>query len=152
MIETDPNKLNFDFAQVLNPAVEEAKARAVITSFCHINLADLQTVLSRHAGLYAYAMAAHEAAKVQETILRVARDKVEADYLELNTPSGTKPNATAIGIAVRRYPPYQTADTDLRNQQIVVGRLKALVSGLEHRKDMLVQIAAAKRREEDNTP
>lgn len=151
----DANDLKLNFGKVLDLATPEVDARSIITDFCRINLADLDTTLTYHAGLYAYAVAVHEMAKVNEARAKMNREKVEATVADQllrvkNPETGKYPSATEVGLTMKLDNRYAEATEAFFNAQQIAGRLKAVTAGLEHRRDMLVQLSAKQRKEMDN--
>jgi hypothetical protein len=154
----DASKLNLDFQKILDPRAPESECKQIISDFCHINLSDLQTALARHAGIYAYASATYEAFQVQEARDKWSKEQAESQAFDkllqdwAKNKEGKDPTVSGSTLKIRLDPTFSAAQQRLLDTQSTIGRLKALVKGLEHRKDMLVQVAARQRREEENTP
>lgn len=118
-----------------------------VANYCRIDLANLDTALARHPALYAYTVAAYELSKVQE-----ARKKWEVEEAKAFTYQALQAvdQKTSVSSADKKIPNsanVKAAMESLFSIQGVVARLKALSAGLEHRRDMLVQISAKQRQE-----
>lgn len=125
-----------------NPEYEVARV-------CTINTANLEHALENHAAIYAYANAAYAKA-------RADKGRVEWQYEQAvaRAFADLREEGKAIGEA------KETAETDeavrtLKKKVLEADRevriLYALVQGLEHRRDMLVQLAARERAELNNS-
>lgn len=135
------------FSSIIDSKTPERDARARIAAFCSINLADLETALARHSALFSYAVAVHESAKVDEARSKWEKEKAEAKAYSDLLREDPKVAIGAAQLRIKTMPVYEKAVGEHLETQVVLGRLKALVNGLEHRRDMLVQLASRQRAE-----
>lgn len=138
-----------DLKTILNPDLPEREAAAKIAEYCTINTQDLETALARQASLYSYAVAGHEIAEVDQAKAKFSLDKAKATSYGILLDQKPKAPDTILSKEILTLPLVTKAQDDLIRAMGVCARLKALVSGLEHRKDMLVQISAKQRRERE---
>ena len=122
-----------------NPALETARLVAV-------DVHDLENVMANHVGLFAYAVALFEEAKTTETAAKQDLDFMKSsEYRDLfNAEQMTLGKAEKVvgGLStVRTYTRKWLAAHKM------TGTLRALVQALDHRRDMIVQIAARQRQE-----
>lgn len=119
-----------------------------IVEIVRISLRNLIETMARHPGLYGYAAAAYELAKVRqlenEYNLKQTKATAYGKLLEKNT-------ATAATALLDSQPEVIAAQATLIKQMKEVAALAALVRALDHRRDMLVQIAARQRQEQNNS-
>ncbi len=134
-----------DLTSLMDPKTPERVVNAVVSSHCRIDLANLDAALSRHAALFAYAMAAFEMAKVAEARIKWRTEVVKSEEFAKIQLKGK--SATAAEKLILTLDSVQTVMDELHASQEVTGRLRALINGLEHRRDMLVQISAKQRQE-----
>lgn len=136
-----------NLAQLLDPAFPDEKAEALVADYCKIDLANLEIALSRQASLYAYTVAAFEMSKVDEARKKWQLEAAEGEVYEALMRSSEKMTVAAANKITPKAAPVKEAQEAIFKAQGVSARLKALVSGLEHRKDMLIQISARQRQE-----
>jgi hypothetical protein len=118
-----------------------------VADLCSINLQHLETALQNQASLLAYATAAYENARVDETQAEWDLEETEAEVF--NAIQEKEPGL-AIGRTDKRVEAHERvkeARRDLADKRRMVANLKALVNGLHHRRDMLVQLSARQRQE-----
>ena len=126
-----------------------AMPEAYVAELCRIDLADIMGTLEMHSALYAYASATHEMAKVAEVQAKAEMEKVKAQtFLDLAARDPSLP-VNRLERTVEVDPAYQTLVSRYHAALRQAGILKALVGGLDHRRDMLIQIASRQRRELD---
>lgn len=121
-----------------------------VAELCRIDLADLISTMELHPSLYGYAAASYESAKVAEVQAAAEVDRLKAQvFLDLATADPS--------LAVNRLdrltetdPKYQGAVTKHHQAKRDAGALRALVTALEHRRDMIIQIASRQKREMNN--
>lgn len=121
-----------------NPAYEVAR-------ICKIETARLEHALTRHSALYGYAHASYEEARAEEGELEWEYEQRKAEAF-----SALRDEGEAIGSAQEKAeldPAVQEARQKLMKAEKTRRILWALVQGLEHRKDMLVQLSARQRAE-----
>lgn len=133
--------------RILDPKLTEQQVSEVVAQYCEINLADIETALSRQASLYSYVVAAYELAKVAEAQEKWNFEQTKADAFIKIQSLDPKESATSIDRKILQAQTVRDAAKAHFSAQANTARLKALVSGLEHRRDMLVQIAAKMRQE-----
>lgn len=127
--------------------VFEEGSPAEIASYVTVNEADIRETLSRHSGIYAYVAVQYREAKVEVARAKREVDRVRAsvfNYIQEQDPG------LAIGKTERRVETnerVEEAEAALRKAELREGRLRAASEALEHRKDMLQNIAAILRRE-----
>lgn len=118
-----------------------------VAELCNIDLSDLIRAMRHHAALYAWVAWKFEAAKVAE---------VQADYdVELAKAQASNDLMTADpSMAVNRVeklvplqPKYRAAVRKHIEARKELAPLKALITGLDHRRDMIVQIASRQKKE-----
>ena len=114
---------------------------------CSINIAKLDETLERHASLRAWVNAAFEVARINEA--RAKWEQTKAQARATITIKQSKPSATVQMVEAERDldPAIENATEHLFTQQEIRGGLHAMVSALEDRRDMLIQIAAKQRKE-----
>lgn len=138
---------DINLSEILNPTLTDDQAEAKVSEYCRIDLANLDLALSRHAALYAYSVAAYELAKVQEAR---AKWKLEGTKAMVFGALTEKDSKIAVAAADKKIPlaiPVKEAMEEMLTIQSTVARLRGLAAGLEHRRDMLVQISARQRQE-----
>lgn len=133
-----------DFAAL---SKEPAKYAAQV---CGINLNDIQSTMGMHPALVAYVVACYEIARVksaraEENVKRV-RGRAYAEILEREP----KRAAAKIESEVDGRPDVIAATDEWLAKTEHVAHLKALVTGLDHRLSMLVQIASRQKQEVKN--
>ncbi len=119
---------------------------------CSIDLVNMEETLQRHASLRAWVNAAHEVARIAEEKAKWELTRTEAEVLlerkrELDEQTGKWKTIAALEAEVRVSLRVGTATEDLFEQQEKRGALRAMSSALEDRKDMLIQLAAKRRKE-----
>lgn len=139
--------LNLDFGKILNPKTPEWEARQIVTDFCSVDLVDMMTTLGRHAGLYAYAVAACEMAKVDEARASWEKEQAKSRAFSRLVTENPKITASAAEVRIPLDAEYIAAVESYLSTRVTLARLKALVEGLGHRRDMLVQLASRQRAE-----
>ena len=135
---------SIDFDLILG-ATDPQIARSEIAKFCRIDLGSLDEALSRHAALYAYAAAAFEMSKVQEARAKWHVEVTSSACFSALRSEGL--SATAADKEALLNPKVLAAKEDLFTTQHTTSLMRALVGGLEHRRDMLIQISARQRAE-----
>lgn len=122
-----------------------ADPRKLAVEVCKVDIRMLDLTLQHHPALRAWVNAAHEMAKVEEERalwgLRVARARavlasagtVQEREAQTELAEGVKVAQEAVFLAQEKR-----------------GALRAMASALEDRKDMLIQIAAKRRKEQDD--
>lgn len=117
----------------------------LVAKACAIDLGDLESTLQKHPGLYAYVVARFEMARIDE--YRAKR------LLEIEQAGAFKALVEELS-AVSRAEKLVDLDEDVIKQKEVVteayaltARLKALLAGFDHRRDMLLQISSRQRAE-----
>lgn len=133
--------------QLLDPNLPEERASEMVAEYCRIDLSNLDLALSRHSSLYAYTVAAYELARVQEARAKWSLEVTKSDVYQVLVEKDPKVSVSAADKSIARAVTTKTAMEEMFKAQVAVARLKALVSGLEHRRDMLVQISARQRQE-----
>lgn len=126
--------------------LKEAPAETV-AKHCSINLANLEETMQNHPSLYAYAVASYETARAAEARAKWNEERVRAEVF--NQIQDEEPGL-AIGRTERRVDDHaDVVDASAKRFRLAreVAALKALVRGLEHRRDMIQQIAARQREE-----
>ncbi len=138
-----------DLGPLLDPKTDESEASRKVSQFCRIDLQSLDIALSRHPAIYAYCAAVYEMAKVKEAKAKWDMEKAKAQAFGIVMDQGrtTKITATEAAEKVKTVPLFQQAMDFLHESEVITGRLKALVDGLGHRRDMLIQISARQRAE-----
>lgn len=136
-----------DLSDLLELETDEREAHRQIAKYCRIDLAALDTALERHPALFGYSVACHEMAKVRESQAKWDLEVALAQAFEIVTNQDAKLTATAADRKIKMVPIVQGAAKAHRDAMVVCSRLKGLVNGLEHRRDMLVQIASKQRKE-----
>ena len=122
---------------------------AYVAELCRIDLADIMGTLEMHSALYGYAVATHELAKVAEVQARAEADRMKAQtFLDIAARDPSLP-VNRLERMVEVDATYQTLLARYHAALRQAGILKALVAGLDHRRDMLIQIASRQRRELD---
>lgn len=121
---------------------------------CFIDITDLDKTLQRHASLYAWVCAAHEAARIHEERGKwdVTTARARALMTAKTTPDAANKAKTVqvIEAEVELDETVRAATTVLLERQEKRGALRAMTDALEHRKDMLIQISAKQRQEKGN--
>lgn len=125
-----------------------AEPERVAYELCQINLQNLGTTVAQHPGLFAFVVASYEMAKVEEARAKNAVSKAMAEYF---LRSQAMPVTRAQSL-VDSDPTVIAAKEAYIEAQAKVAPLRALVSGLEHRRDMILQISARQRAEYVATP
>lgn len=138
-----------DLSELLDHSTPEGEAQRKVASFCRIDLQNLDIALSRHPAIYAYCAAVYEMAKVKEARAKWDMEKAKAQAFSIVMDQGraNKITATEAAEKVKQVPLYQQSMDALLSAEVITGRMKALVDGLSHRRDMLVQISARQRAE-----
>ncbi len=121
-------------------ANEPAKLAAEI---CLLDAADLDATLQKHAGLFAWVSATHEAARIAEERAKWEVTKARARAF-VTIQGGTVGDRQA---QVELLPEVQQSQEALFTAQEKRGALRAMADALEHRKDMLIQLSAKQRQE-----
>ncbi len=134
-----------DLSPLMDASTPERVVNVLVSNHCRIDLANLDAALSRHAALFAFAMAAFEMARVGEARAKWRADVVKGEQATRLLASGK--TVSAAEKTIPTVPEVKTVMEELLTAQMVTGRLRALISGLEHRRDMLVQISAKQRQE-----
>lgn len=119
---------------------------------CEINLADLVGTMQRHPGVVAYVHAQYEAARIKEALTRQKFENVKAAIADqlAKTPvesTGKMPSVAAVEMAVKNDLNVQQAYQKYLQAVGETSLFKPIITGLEHRRDMLVQIASRQRQE-----
>jgi len=139
--------LTVDLSRIFDPKTSNSDIQKVVAEYCRIDLANLDEALSRHAALYAYTVAAYEMAKVQEARAKWSLEMIKSEVFKI---LGQQDKRVTVAAAERRIPlavTTQAGAQTLFDAQVLTARLRALVMGLEHRRDMLIQISARQRQE-----
>jgi len=119
----------------------------VIPSLVTIDIVNLENVMINHARLVAWAVIVYEEAKSLE-----ASAKWDLDYMRSKAQAALFQNdpKLAMGKAEAMATSDISVSTQARKYQELQRKtsiLKSLVSALEHRRDMIVQLAARQRQE-----
>jgi hypothetical protein len=140
-----------DLSRRLDPqALSQMTPAAValmVSELCRINVANLESTLERHPGLFAYASAQHELAKVAEARAEWMLERKRAEAFKRTKDAHATMPANRIEREVETDQEVVSAAEHYFTQKAITARLKALVNGLEHRRDMLVQLSARQRKE-----
>jgi hypothetical protein len=119
-----------------------------ISRLCEIDLDDIQGCLRNHAVLYGRAYSYFQAAKAKEN-----QEKWEFEKLRSKTAAKLRER----GVAVTASKEEAEVDPDVVDQykrfllaEHRTGIFYALLKGLEHRKDMLVQLSSREKKEYGN--
>lgn len=134
-----------DFSQILNPEADQLAVSQEIAEYCRIDLANLDIALERHPSLYAYTSACFEMAKVAEARAKWDLETTIANTFSIVMNKDSKMTATAAEKVVKTYPAVTQAAATHHEKMLITARMKGLANGLEHRRDMLVQISARQR-------
>ena len=130
-----------DFTALKDMPAEE------VANLCAIDLNYMETTLQNHASLYAYAEASYETAEYTKAVAAVYLDRAKDDAF--NTIQQDEPGL-AIGktdARVGAMEAVRSAQDHLLECSKDSGMLKALIKGLQHRKDMLIQISSRQKAE-----
>lgn len=130
-----------DFTALKDMPAEE------VANLCAIDLNYMETTLQNHAALYAYAEASYETAEYTKAKAAVYLDRAKDEAF--NTIQQDEPGL-AIGKTDARVSVMENvvrAQDHLLECLKDAGMLKALVKGLQHRKDMLIQISSRQKAE-----
>lgn len=119
---------------------------------CTIDLNDLERTMYQHAGLRAWIGTVCENARVEKSKAEWRLEKAQASAFltakGANDPQTNKPkNVDTCKAEALLSPEVEAAQQALFGADEKYGALKAMVSALEERKDMIVQIAAKRRQE-----
>jgi hypothetical protein len=137
-----PTATKIDFQKLFEAPETE------IVEIVRISLRNLLETMARHPGIYGYAAAAFEAGKVRQLELeygvKQAKARAFSHFLQ-------QTSATAADKLVDGDQGVIEAQATLIRQMREVAALGALVRALDHRRDMLVQIAARQRQEATNS-
>ena len=122
---------------------------------CFVDVVNLDQTLQHHAALHAWVAAAHEVARIEEEQAKwnVTRTQAEALLTAREEPDPGTGKAKVVDVMkaqAETAPEVQEAVAAL----LKIGRkraaLRAMDRALEDRKDMLVQLSARQRREQDS--
>lgn len=144
------NDETIDLSELLEPKTDNREAQRSIANYCRINLQNLDQALERHPALFAYAVACFEMAKVQEAQKKWNLEVTKSTSYQFLMDSDPKMTVAGADKKIPSIPAVASAVAELHEAMSVVGRLKGLVDGLGHRRDMLVQISARQRQEMAN--
>ena len=130
-----------DFTALQDMPAEE------VANLCAIDLNHMETTLQNQAALYAYAEASYETAEYTKAKAMVYLDRAKA--VAFRTIQTDEP-----GLAIGKTNVLVELSEDvIRTQDHLLecskdaGMLKALIKGLQHRKDMLIQISSRQKAE-----
>ncbi len=123
---------------------EPAKQAAQI---CTINLGDLWTTLAVHPALVAFVVASYESARISEARTKAELERTRARQYTRIVEEQPKLAAGKVEMQVESTEAVEHAYNDWLDAAAKTAALKAVVTGLEHRKDMLVQIASRQKQE-----
>lgn len=118
---------------------------------CHIDKDMVEKELASHPTIYTY----YHGMLVK---IKYIVDKLSSDFeifcsqtsneeMMSSKNSGNKATAKYLEDFVKSHPSYQKMRTEVLALEEVYGYIKALCVGLEHKKDMIVQLSANKRSE-----
>lgn len=116
-----------------------------VAEVCALNLMNIDETLERHPALYAYAVAGYEGARIDEARAKFTMERARSQAF------GELVKENAIGTAkelVPNDPAVQRATEAWLEAKRMVAGLRALTAGLEHRRDMLIQISSRQKREQ----
>jgi len=127
---------------------------ALAAIVCMIDMEDLDRTLQRHASLVAWINAAFERARIEEEQLRWEVTKARASALLLAREVPDKITGKPKTVDVLNAEAEVSLELAAANNKLVEslwkrGALKAMCKALEDRKDMLVQISAKRRQEQE---
>lgn len=112
-----------------------------------IDTSRLDEMLVRHASLRAWVNAVHETARVGEDRAKWEVNKARAKAMLEARAGDVKKTVPVLNAEVEQDANVISAEEALLDAQHKRGALRAMVIALEDRKDMLVQIAAKRRKE-----
>ena len=128
----------------------ESAPENTVAELCRIDLADLISTMELHPALYGFAAAHHESAKIAEVQKAAEVDRIKAAvFLALAQQDPTLP-VNRLERLVETNLDYQAAVKDHIAAKRRAGALRSLVNGLEHRRDMIIQIASRQKHEMAN--
>jgi hypothetical protein len=130
-----------DIAKLANAPEEE------IARVARINLADLTSTMETHAALYGFAAARYERAKVEEIQAKAEVERTRADVFLSIAASDPSMAVNRLERRVETSEELRKAITAYHTAARNAGDLKALVNALDHRRDMIVQIASRQKKE-----
>jgi len=127
----------------------------IAAEVCLIDTTNLDLTLQRHASLHAWINAAHESARIAEE--RARWEVTKAYALALLAAKAIPDPQTGKGKTVDVFKAeadasaaVQDANEALLLAQAKRGTLRAMASALEDRRDMLIQISAKRRQDQEN--
>ena len=121
------------------------------SDLCHIDKDMVDKELVNHPTVYTYYSGM--LVKVKYLVDKLTSDfeifcsQISNEEMLANKNSGGKATAKYLEDFVRSHPSYQKMRTEVLALEEVYGYIKALCVGLEHKKDMIVQLSANKRSE-----
>lgn len=145
---TDPEPP--DLSQILDNGTDETIVRRQVSEYCRINLANLDEALQRQPSLFAYASACFEMAKVNEAKAKWDMEVALSQAFQVFMDQDSKMTVGAAEKKMKSVPSVQEAVRVYHQAMQLCARLKGLTNGLEHRRDMLVQLSARERQERAN--
>jgi hypothetical protein len=120
-----------------------------------INKGDLNSEFAEHSHVFAFYATAYELAKAHQEHCKVLLDRAyaQADVNIRNAAKGAEMKMTEkmVENMVLLQQPYQDAQTAYMDACLNAGLLKASVSTMEAKKDMLISLGAMMRAEGDST-
>lgn len=123
---------------------------------CLIDVHNMDRTLQRHASLRAWVNAQHETARVEEERAKWELTKTRARVLlqdvrmTADSQTGKTKTKDVAEAEVELHDDVVACTEALLTAQQKRGALRAMADALEDRKDMLVQIAAKNRREQED--
>lgn len=123
---------------------------ALAAEVCSIDLVNLHMSLQMHAALRAWVGAAHESARVAEARVNWDLTKARALAMLRFGEVGGRPPKHVLDARVEGDDDVIELTEALLNAQEKRGALRAMSDALDHRRDMLVQLAAKQRQEQSD--
>lgn len=133
-------------------ATEPEKLAAAV---CFVDVVKLDETLQHHAALHAWIAAAHEIARIEEEKAKWEATRTHAEQLLLarEEPDPITQKAKTVDV-IKAQADDSKALQEAMTAQFAAGRkravLRAMDKALEDRKDMLVQLSARQRREQES--
>lgn len=123
-----------------------------VARICTIHLANLMDVCVKHPAIVAYSVAMHERAKVEHERAKGRVQRVRARRFAMLSKAEPGRAVRRLELDVDADAEVESAETAMYEAQERVAVLRALVEGLNHRRDMLMHLAPRQRDELRNTP
>ena len=137
-----PKRTEFDLSRLFE------EPDVVIAEMVFIDLMDLERCMVGHARLYGHIAGLCENAKAEAAAAKYDLEFVASQvFRELSSEGTVRIAVSRTEIAVKETLRYQNQLKKLQAKDKVFSVLKRCLEALEHRRDMIIQIAARQRQE-----